>query len=131
MTNDKEMGDRLGDCGYEDGDWRCREGGYLWYAGDGEGFDPTDCSYLCPHCRTHDFLEAAKDDAESCSRYSNNGSSGTGLNIWKAAESKALEANRPEAIKALVMLGPVSALEGDDSSEGYSVVMCNTQQMKP
>lgn len=67
MTEENTTAETFGDCGYEDGDWRCREGGYLWYAGDGEGFDPSDCSYLCPHCRTQDYLEAAKEDAESCS----------------------------------------------------------------
>ncbi|MGE8465423.1 MAG: hypothetical protein ACN6QE_04700 [Pseudomonas putida] len=112
-------------CGYSVGDWECRPGGYLFDAGTGEGYDPKDCSYLCPHCRTQDFLEAAKDDAESTSSYSNNHESGTGLDIWKAAERHALEANRPEAIKALVEIGPVEALDDDD------IVLCNTQQVAP
>jgi len=114
-------------CGYEIGDWQCREGGYLWYAGDGEGWDPEDCTDICPHCRTKDYLEAAKDDAESCSSYSNNGSSGTGLDIWVAAEKSALNANHPAACKALAEIGPVSALDADDSDQGYSVVICNAQ----
>ncbi len=112
-------------CGYEIGDWQCREGGYLWYAGDGEGWDPEDCTDICPHCRTKDYLDSAKDDAESCSSYSNNGSSGTGLDIWVAAEKSALSANHPAACKALAELGPVSALDGSD------VVICNTQQVQP
>ena len=114
-------------CGYEEGDWQCRKGGYLFYAGDGEGYDHEDCTYICPHCRTKDFLEAAKDDAEGCSSYSNNGSSGTGLTIWIAAEKRALEANHPMACKALSEIGVVAALDADDSDQGYSVVMCNTQ----
>lgn len=129
MTEENTAAETFGDCGYDDGDWRCREGGYLWYAGDGEGFDPSDCSYLCPHCRTQDYLEAAKEDAESCSEFSNNGVSGTGLDLWRAAEAKTLVANRPEALKALASLGPVSALEGDTSPQGYRVVLCNTQQI--
>lgn len=116
-------------CGYESGDWECRDGGYIFYAGDGEGYDPEDCTYICPHCRTKDFLEAAKDDAESCSSYSNNGSSGTGLTIWKSAEREALEANKDAALLALAEIGIVQALEGDDSNQGYSVVMCNTQMV--
>lgn len=109
-------------CGYERGDWECRDGGYLWYAGDGDGYDPEDCTYLCPHCRTKDYLEAAKEDAESTSSYSNNGSCGTGLDIWKSAEREALEANRQEALKALAEIGPVAALDGEET------VMCNVQQ---
>lgn len=114
-----------GGCAYEVGDWQCREGGYLWDAGTGEGYDPEDCTHICPHCRTKDYLEAAKDEAESCSSYSNNGSSGTGLDIWTSSERTALEANRPEALKAMAELGPVSALDGDE------VVICNTQHVKP
>lgn len=112
-------------CGYSVGDWECRPGGYLFDAGTGEGYDPQDCTYLCPHCRTQDFLEAAKEDAEGCSRYSNNGSSGTGLDIWKSAEREALEANRPAALQALADLGPVEALDDEE------VVLCNTQQVQP
>jgi hypothetical protein len=110
-------------CAYEVGDWACREGGYLWYAGDGEGWDPEDCTHICPHCRTKDYLEEAKENAESCSSYSNNGSSGTGLDIWASAEKTALTANHPAACKALAEIGPVSALDGDD------VVICNTQRV--
>jgi hypothetical protein len=118
-------------CAYEIGDWQCREGGYLWYAGDGEGWDPEDTSNICPHCRTKDYLEAAKEDAESCSHYSNCGDSGTGVDIWKSAEASALKANQPEAARALREIGIVAALEGDDSAAGYSVVLCNTQQVTP
>lgn len=112
-------------CAYEIGDWQCREGGYLWDAGTGEGWDPEDCTHICPHCRTKDYLESAKDDAESCSSYSNNGSSGTGLDIWTSSEKVALTANHPAACKALSEIGPVAALDGDD------VVICNTQQVAP
>ncbi|MEE3636485.1 hypothetical protein UIA24_19865 [Pseudomonas sp. AL 58] len=112
-------------CGYSVGDWECRPGGYLFDAGTGEGYDPQDCTNLCPNCRTQDFLESAKEDAEGCSRYSNNGSSGTGLDIWKSAERQALETNRPAALKALAELGPVEALDDDE------VVLCNTQQVAP
>jgi len=114
-------------CGYDHGDWECREGGYLWYAGDGEGYDPEDCSYICPHCRTKDYLEAAKDDAESCSSWSDCGTSGTGLDIWIGAERRALIANPNAAKLALLEIGAVEALVGDDSPQRYSVVMCNTQ----
>lgn len=117
-------------CNYEDGDWECRKGGYLWYAGDGEGYDPEDCTYICPNCRTHDFLEAAKEESEGCSFYSNNGSSGTGVDIWEIAERAALKANRAEAVKSLRTIGPVCALEADDSPEKYSVVLCNTQEIE-
>ncbi|WP_268797558.1 hypothetical protein [Pseudomonas huanghezhanensis] len=114
-------------CGYTQGDWECREGGYLWYAGDGEGYDPEDTSEICPCCRTKDFLEAAKDEAEACSSYSNCGDSGTGVDIWASAEKVALRANPVAAAQALQELGVVAALESDDSPDGYSVVLCNTQ----
>ncbi|WP_153785306.1 hypothetical protein [Pseudomonas sp. EMN2] len=112
-------------CGYSVGDWECRPGGYLFDAGTGEGYDPQDCSHLCPHCRTQDFLESAKEEAESVSTYGGTGGSGTGLDIWMAAERQALKANRPAALKVLASLGPVQALDGDE------VVLCNTQQVQP
>jgi len=112
-------------CDYTSGDWECRSGGYLYDAGTGEGYDPEDCSYICPKCRTADFLEAAKDDAESCSSYSNCGISGTGLDIWTNSERTALDANLFEAKKCLLSLGVVSALDND------SVVLCNTDQKNP
>lgn len=111
-------------CNYAPGDWACREGGYLWYAGDGEGYDPQDCTHICPACRTSDYLESAKEDAESCSSFSNNGFSGTGLDIWKISERTALEANRKAAVKALKKIGPVAALDGGD------IVICNSQKVK-
>ncbi|CAD0264179.1 hypothetical protein DENIT_20062 [Pseudomonas veronii] len=109
-------------CGYSSGDWECRQGGYLYDAGSGEGYDPSDCTYICPKCRTKDFLESAKEDAEGCSHYSNNGTSGTGLDIWKNAERQAIQANPTAAIKALSELGPVEALDDE------TVVLCNTQR---
>lgn len=112
-------------CGYSVGDWECRPGGYLFDAGTGEGYDPHDCTYLCPHCRTQDYLESAKEEAESVSTYGGTGGSGTGLTIWMAAERQALEANRAAAILALASLGPVQALDVDQ------VVLCNTQQAAP
>lgn len=116
-------------CGYELNDWECREGGYLWDAGSGEGWDPEDASNICPHCRTADYLESAKDDAESCSSWMDNGTSGTGVDLWVTAERRALIANETAARVALTVIGPVKALEDDDSSEGFSVVLCNTQQV--
>ena len=118
-------------CSYTHGDWECRKGGYLWYAGDGEGYDPSDCTYICPCCRTADFLEAAKDDAESCSSWTNNGTSGTGVDLWVSAEQRALTANVTGARIALAQMGPVNALEGDDTPQGYSVVICNTRKVTP
>lgn len=115
-------------CGYSSNDWECREGGYLFDAGTGEGWCADDTSEICPCCRTKDYLEAAKDEAESCSSYSNNGSGGTGLTIWNSAEREALEANKVAAIQAMSEIGIVHALEDDDSEQGYSVVMCNTQE---
>jgi hypothetical protein len=112
-------------CGYTAGDWECRPGGYLFDAGTGEGYDPEDCTYLCPNCRTRDFLESAKEEAESVSEYGGTSGSGTGLTIWMAAEREALEANRNAAIEAMAALGQVQALDGDE------VVLCNTQQVTP
>ena len=54
-----------------------------------------------------------------------NGASGTGLDIWTNSERTAMEANRFEAIKALAALGPVAALDDDET------VICNAQQVAP
>lgn len=114
-------------CGYSLVDWECREGGYLYDAGSGEGYDPDDTSEICPHCRTADYLQAAKEEAEATSSYSGTGGDGTGVTIWAEAERLALDANRSEATKALAKIGIVRALERDESPAGYSVVLCNTQ----
>lgn len=114
-------------CAYQSGDWECREGGYLWNAGDGEGWDPEDTTYICPHCRTADYLEAAKEEAESCSSWMDNGRYGTGVDLWASAEREALQANEPAAKAALATLGVVQALEEGSSPAGYSIVLCNTQ----
>lgn len=110
-------------CAYRSGDWECREGGYLWNAGDGKG-------WLCPHCRTADYLEAAKEEAESCSSWMKNGRYGTGVDLWTSAEREALQANEQAAKAALATLGVVRALEDDDNPAGYSVVLCNTQSVR-
>lgn len=114
-------------CGYQIGDWDCRPGGYMYDAGSGEGWDPEDCSFICPHCRTMDYLLDAKEEAESVSGYSNNGDWGTGVTIWAASEARALKANRPSAIRALIEIGVVHAIEDADKEDGFSVVLCNTQ----
>ncbi|MDU8350673.1 hypothetical protein RYA05_02075 [Pseudomonas syringae pv. actinidiae] len=115
------------DCQYEINDWQCRAGGFLWDAGTGEGWDPEDESRICPCCRTRDYLIDAKEDAESCSIWSDCGVSGTGLDIWVSSERTALHANRPEALNALAEIGVVEALVAESDKEGYSVVLCNTQ----
>lgn len=114
-------------CGYSIGDWDCREGGYLYDSGSGEGYDLDDCSEVCPQCRTADYLQDAKEEAESTSSYSGTGGSGTGVTIWANAERIALDANPQEARKALGEIGVVSALEDSDGPDGYSVILCNTQ----
>lgn len=124
MSENNEVAPKAA-CGYSVGDWECRPGGYLFDAGTGEGYDPQDCTHLCPHCRTQDFLESAKEEAESVSTYGGTGGSGTGLDIWMVAERQALKANRAAALKVLASLGPVQALDGDE------VVLCNTQQVQP
>lgn len=115
-------------CGYERGDWECREGGFLFDAGSGEGWDPQDETHICPCCRTRDYLESKKEDAESCSKWSDCGASGTGLDIWIAAERTALAANEPAARMALSEIGVVKALVADDCPQGYAEVLCNTRQ---
>lgn len=114
-------------CGYTNGDWECRKGGYLYDAGSGEGWDASDCTYICPCCRTGDYLESAKDDAESTSYWMDCGTTGTGVDIWISAEKHAIKANKVQALIALKSLGIVKALEQDDSEEGYAIVFCNTQ----
>lgn len=116
----------MSNCGIWIGDWACRDGGYLYDAGSGEGWDPEDGTHICPNCRTKDYLLAAKEEAEGVSYWSNNGSAGDGLDIWVAAERRALEINREAAEKALAEIGVVEALERDDSEQGYRVTLCNT-----
>lgn len=115
-------------CGYSINDWDCREGGYLYDAGSGEGYAIDDTTFICPRCRTFDYLEAAKEEAESVSSYYGTDGSGTGVTIWASAEQHALSANPEEARKSLSDLGVVSALEADGSPQGYSVVLCNAQE---
>ncbi|MDD2056298.1 hypothetical protein N5D52_10285 [Pseudomonas sp. GD03860] len=99
-------------CGYSTGDWQCKPGGYLYNANTGEGEDD-DPLYICPHCRTKDFLKYAKKGAESLS---------TGVYLWKSAEREALKANHPEAIKTLAELGPVVTLDDE------TVAICNIRR---
>lgn len=133
-TTKRENASDLGDihhCQFEIDDWQCREGGFLWDAGTGEGWDPEDVTHICPQCRTRDYLLDAKEDAESCSLWSDCGTTGTGLDIWVSSERTALHANKTEALKVLAEIGVVEALVATPDKEGYSVVLCNTQNHAP
>ncbi len=114
-------------CSYEDAGQICRGDGYLcdedqYY----EGYDPTDMTYPCPCCNTQVYLEGAKEDAETCSSWSDLWRSGTGETIWIHRSRRALAANPDQAPKILATLGPVHALVADRAApEGYVVSVNN------
>lgn len=98
-----------GTCGYQMGTMECRGDGYLWDA-DNDGYNKHDHSYPCPSCRTQEYLEDAKEHAESTSSFSNMSSSGSGVDIWTWSVKHALDNNRDAAEQALKKIGKVEAL---------------------
>ena len=104
-----------GTCGYQSGTMECRGDGYLWDA-DHDGFDKYDISYPCPDCRTKEYLENAKEQAESTSSFFNMSSSGTGVDIWQGAVKHALEQNGGAAEQALKEIGKVEAIFDDPNN---------------
>lgn len=108
-------------CTYQNGTYECRGDGYLWDA-DSDGYDPSECDHACPRCNTREFLERAKEDAESCSYSSSNTHACTGAGIWRRAVAVAQEENAVATQATLASLGVVSALVDDeDHPDGYRV----------
>ncbi len=117
-------------CTFQRGTWECRGDGYLWDA-DHDGWDPDETNNPCPCCNTLEYLERAKDEAESCSYYSNNGSCGTGEDIWLNCLSWA-EAANPQGISAVLrQIGPVEALVNDPSAPDGYIVRTNNAEVQP
>jgi hypothetical protein len=117
-------------CQFQRGTWECRGDGYLWDA-DHDGWDPDENDNPCPCCNTLEYLQRAKDEAETCSYYSNNGSSGTGEDIWLNCLSWAEAANPQGIAEALRQIGPVEALISDPSAPDGYIVRTNNAEVTP
>jgi len=109
-------------CGYQIGTIECRGDGYCWDA-DHDGYDPNDHSLPCPRCNTKEFLEGAKEDAETTSHYSSMSDSGTGNTIWQSAVLIAKEQNPEQAEVALISIGCVKALESEEYIHSSTTVV--------
>lgn len=103
-------------CGYERGTWECRGDGQLWDA-DSDGYDPDDTSEPCPGCNTVEYLQDAKEEAETTVYHSGIYGMSTGEDIWLSAVAIAKEANPAGAEAILAAIGPVDTLVPDDSCE--------------
>lgn len=113
-------------CTYQYGTWECRGDGYLWDADD-DGYDPTEKDHPCPGCNTLEYLQKAKEEAETTCSYSNGYSSGTGETIWQGSVRVATEENPDGIDEVLRAIGEVHALVDDDTSpEGYAVRIHNS-----
>lgn len=107
-------------CEYQRGTFECTGHGYIWDA-DYDGYDPDDHSWPCPNCNTLEYLESAKEEAESTSWFSGMWGSGCGVDIWKGAVANANHWNPDECAKALVEIGKVVALKEDWDDDNESV----------
>jgi hypothetical protein len=117
-------------CNFQRGTWECRGDGYLWDA-DHDGWDPDDTSDPCPGCNTLEYLQRAKEEAESCSSWSDCGSSGTGEDIWLNCLRWAEEANPDGIAEVLKKIGPVEALVDDPGSPNGYFVRTNNAEVHP
>lgn len=121
-------------CDYEGRDFgasyidSCCIDGYLWDIDScdepgGPLFDGGDMP--CPKCNTLEYLEQAKEEAESCVSGSVAGSGGgfayTGESIWLASVRKAESLNPDGAAAALRKLGVVETLVPDVGVDGCAV----------
>ena len=111
-------------CEYWRGTWQCRGDGFLWDA-DCDGYDPTETDDPCPRCNVSVFLERAKEEAETCSSWSNGYSSGTGESLWLSCVARVTEENPEVTAAVLAALGPVRALVDADNDEGCEVRLHN------
>lgn len=98
-----------GQCDFQYGTVECTGTGLLWDA-DTDGWNEDFNEGPCPKCNSAEYLQRAKEDAESSSFYSNAFDSGTGLNVWLGAVATCLLWNRPAAVKALKEIGKVECL---------------------
>ncbi len=103
-------------CEYQNGTFECRGDGYVWDA-DSDGYDPDDHSWPCPCCNTGEYLEAAKEEAETTSYYRSMMSQGCGADIWRGAVARATEWNPSGVAQLLNEIGKVVALLPDDDGE--------------
>lgn len=121
-------------CKYQRFTWECRGDGFLWDA-DCDGFDPSEQDNPCPSCNTLEYLQRAKEEAETTSSWSNGYSSGTGETIWLGSVRLATEENPDGIAEVLRTIGQVNALVDDKASaEGYVVRIHNVknaEQGKP
>ena len=117
-------------CTFQRGTWECRGDGYLWDA-DSDGWTPKEVDNHCPCCNTLDYLERAKEEAESCSAWLDGNSYGTGEDIWLNYLSWA-EAANPEGLQEILKrIGPVEALVSDTGSPCGYFVRTNNAEVQP
>lgn len=113
-------------CTYQRFTWECRGDGFLWDA-DCDGFDPSEQDNPCPSCNTLEYLQRAKEDAETTSSWSDGYSSGTGETIWLGSVRVATEENPDGIAEVLRAIGEVHALVDDEASpDGFVVRVHNT-----
>lgn len=118
-------------CDYSRGTWQCRGNGQLWDA-DSDGYDPDDNSEPCPGCNTLEYLQHAKEEAETTIDLSGIYGTSTGEDIWVTAVMIARKANPAGIAAALTVIGPVDTLVPDDSAQdGFRVVRHNEQDLAP
>lgn len=117
-------------CTSQHGTWECRGDGYLWDA-DHDGWDPEETDNPCPCCNTLEYLKRAKEEAESCSSWSDGYSSATGEDIWLNCLSWA-KAATPEGLPAILrQIGPVEALVNDPGSPDGYFIRTNNAEVQP
>ncbi|SMH64613.1 protein of unknown function [Acidithiobacillus ferrivorans] len=121
-------------CNYEGHDFgatyidSCCIDGYLWDLDscDEPGGRLSDGGDMpCPKCNTLEYLEQAKEEAESCTSgsvfVSGGGYAYTGESIWLSAVRKAESLNPDGAAHALQKLGVVKTLVPEAGTNGYAV----------
>ena len=96
-------------CNFQFGTVECRGDGYCWDA-DADGYDPQDHSHPCPQCNTKEWLLQQKEEAETCSYFSDMSSQGSGVDIWESAVMVARRENQDGTEKLLAEIGAVRAL---------------------
>ncbi|MCL4526491.1 MAG: hypothetical protein M1492_08350 [Gammaproteobacteria bacterium] len=117
-------------CDYEGHDFganyldSCCIDGYLWDLDscDEPGGPLTAGGDLpCPKCNTLEYLENAKEVAESCVHGRSNDVLYTGERVWLGAVKKAEIANPEGTAVALRSIGVVCTLVPDPGEKGYAV----------
>lgn len=111
----------MGTCPYIDSIFECNGNGFL-FDSEASSVDPNDTSHPCPACNTMEFLDDAKEEAETCSSYSGIGGNGSGVTIWEEAVALAMAANKVACMVYLHSTGVVNALKDDTKDHSRYLV---------